>query len=411
MGHQKYRVTLAHRDALPTVKGYPVVVAPEDLLLPLDGGTIGIDGAAHRIQTEEEEITTKYDWGVWGQSTVGVERATTNLVTDTGAQVFNTNWTITPAGGDTTDEEKPNGFQGTTQETMFHDSIGGATATLYSDNFTSVPQAGDSLMQSCWIRTDATYVRFSYYSDQTGHHYTSNIAIENERWAFQEAEVYEVQSADVASGGQFRQFYIETAPNATYLYVFRPQLEVGDFATTFVDGSRPVGKLIYTSSYVFPPSFTIMGWFYIWHHNSDTNALFSICSNAGAFNRLVAYSDATQSDKLIIKGSNATDELLNITTDYEVPEATWFHFAITFDGTTYRIYINGVEEADKVEPRQINFLQTSNLYLGTFFDQHIMNGYINDFLITSRVFSEIYINDIAVNEMPIYNPFYYIAQV
>jgi len=414
---EKYRVTSAHRDTLNILKGYPAVIASEDLLFSFDATTVGIDGNGHKMYPDDAIVTMRNLIGRFGQSSVTVEQDVHNFITDSGFTSptgFSMNWDTTPAGGTINEDLKPQPFLDADENAAGQEGFGSQTAQIWSQNFisgTDEIEASDKLVQSCWVKTDATAVRFSVYSTQTGHHYDDYITLEKDIWYYIESVTpYIIQEADLASGGQIREFHIETSANATKLYIFHPQTEIGDFATSWTIMSRTEGALIYSNSYFSTGQFTIGGWFCIKNFRGNQNALFSICDDYGALLRFIAYTDNTSSNELIIKGSNRALQLIDISTSYNVAENTWFHIILTFDGIKYKLYINGALNNTTVESRKFEFMPAAKLYLGTWFDQDFLNGYVNEFIISARVFGARLIEQIHVNEMPFYNPYFHIQE-
>jgi len=413
---EKFRVTLAHRDTLGILKGYPTVIEPNDLLFSSDGTAIAVDGKGHEMYPSNNVTTPYFGIGRFGQSSMAIEAETSNKITDSAfldTVNFGTNWSTVPGGGtiDENDIYKPANFAGTTEKTLRNDGFGAQVAKSYSQNFISGVIAGDTIVQSCWVSTDATAIRFSIYSTETGHNYDNYITIPGGNWFFVESAPYTIKPSDLASGGQIRQFHIETSADATKLLIFHPQIELHEFATSWTSGTRNEGILSYSNSYFSPDSFTIGGWFYIKNFDGPRNALFSICNDYNALYRLVAFTDNINNNKIIVQGADHTNQLFNINSSYNVGTGAWFHVMMTYDGINYKLYINGIQDDDITESRKLQFRASSQFYIGTWFEEDFINGYINDIIISSRVFDDALIEHLYINEMPLYNPYYYVGQV
>lgn len=418
---EKYRATTAHKNSLNLLQGYPTPTQDQDLLLSYNATTLAVDGNGHMLAPNDEEVTFAIGRARFGQGTVSIEQPTSNKITDAGLLNLSDNFVLNWAGSPTSPSssglhmiaEMPVYFQGVPgYRNLSNDSfISPATATTWSLNYISGIAAGNKVMQSCWVKTDASSVRFSVYSTQTGHHYDTYIDIDANRWQFAAVtSPYTIIAADLASGGQIRQFHIETTSDANELYVFYLQTEIGDFATSWTETSRGPGVLSYERSYFNPAQFSIGGWFYIKNLSGDRNALFSICDNHGSTYKLVAYTDNTGGSELIISAWSDV-ELLNISTGYPVVEDTWFHVMLTYDGLNYKCYVDDELNSTITETRRIEFDQDALLYIGTWFDQDFLNGYVNDFIISSRVFDYHLIDHLYDTSTLFYRPQNYIAQV
>lgn len=410
---EKYRITHAHKDTLKILKGYPAIIGADDLLFNFINSTIAADGNGHKLYAESSEVSYNFGTGRFGQCSISVERSTANLITDSSVLDtlnFTSNWETAPDSAGSS-AEKPLDLAGRSEYNIFEDGFGSTTAIVKSKNYIGGITVGDNLMQSCWVRTDATAVRFSTYSTTTDHHEDTWITLDFDTWYYITMTApYIIQASDLASGGEIQEFYIETSASATKLYVFQPQTEIGDFSTAWVESSRDAGELVYSNSYFIPSHFSIGGWFYIKNFDGNRNGLFSICDDHGDLYRLTAYTDNTNNNKLTVKGSS-TAQIFNMNTEYEVIEDTWFHVVLTFDGINYKCYIDGEIETTTTDTRKLAFRPAASLYIGTWYDQDILNGYANEFIISSRVIEDIEINHLYTNEMPLYNPYQYIAQV
>ena len=414
---EKYRVTAAHKNTLNILKGYPNAITEQELLFSCDGSILAIDGSGHRLYPNDDVITHTFGQGPFDQSIVAVERSTANEVEDSGFQdvgALPVNWATSPAGGyiNPGDSNKPVDFAGSSEDALHNDGFAATTAITYAKGVIFSVNAGQEVVQQCWVKTDASAVRFSVYSSVTGHHYDDYTTINPDRWQYVDSTPYTVQAGDiVGTGDEIRQFHVESSGNATYMNIFRPQTEVYDFPTSWIDNSRADGVLAYSNSYFTPRGFSTGGWFRVKNFDGDRNAFFSICNDHGNNSRLVAFTDNAYGNKLVIQGADANNQLFDIDTSYDIEENEWIHLVITYDSIRYRIYINGTLDTAVTDGRNLKFEQDALLYLGTWYDQDFLNGNVSYFVISSRVFTDHLVEHIHANDMPWYNPYYYIGQV
>jgi len=414
---EKYRVTRAHKDTLNILKGYPNAVTEQELLFSCDSSTLGIDGNGHKLYPNDAIITRTFGQGPFEQGVMTVERSTANEVEDGGLQdedQFSINWATSPVGGYIAggDGNKPVDFAGSSENSLYNDDFAVTTAITYAQGVIFSVNAGQEVIQQCWVKTDATAVRFSVYSSVTGHHYDEYITVTPDRWQYVDSNPYTVQAGDiVGTGDEIRQFHLESSNNATYMNIFHPQTEVYNFATSWIANTRADGVLAYSNSYFNPGAFSIGGWFNVKNFDGTRNALFSICSSHGDYNRLVAFTDNTYGNKVVIQGADASNQLFDIDTNHDASEDEWIHLIITYDSIKYRAYINGALDTEVTDGRNLAFEQNALLYLGTWYDQDFLNGHASDFVISSRVFTDHLIEHSYTNAMPWYNPYYYVGQV
>lgn len=398
--------TAAHKDTLKYLKGYPIVIEKKDLLFSLDTGSIGIDGQGNRIYPIDEIFNVLFGFGPFNQGAVIIERSTRNLIFD--SQMHEAvNWNANPAGN--ISSTKPYFASGSDENSFEIISAINQTLTLETATFIdpSFINAGDNIIQSCWIKTDANAIRFVYDSSTTGVHYDDYVTLSSEKWQHIEGvNPYTIQSDDLS--GHFKSFKIETSSNATYLYVFRPQTEVGENSTSWTDGQREEGVLSYTKSYFNINTFTLAVWFNIKHMPSTYSTILSICSDDTAYKRLIIYYG--NDNKIYIKGSNSNIELFNIASD-DLDLNKWHHMAITFDSFKYKFYINGQNIDTKQESRQLEFDINSKLFLGSHNYHNTLNGYLSDVLITPRVLDDLTVRYIYEASQPLFNPLAYVGQL
>jgi len=404
------QVTLAHKDSLKFLKGYPIIIEPGDLLFSFDTGTLGIDAHGNRLYPKEDVSTTYFAQGPFNQGSTIIEKSTQNLISDS---VFDdiSNWSVSPSGEIKEDDiYKPFEFSGSEENSIYIHSSSAQSLSINSNDFIppSSITTGDKIIQSCWIKTDANAIRFVYDSSSTGQHYDDYVTILSQKWQHIEAaNPYTITSSDIS--GQIKQFYLETSSNATYLYIFRPQTEVNTFSTSWTKTTRGDGKLIYSRSYFTPKKFSLMFWFKINHYPLDYAAIMSICHSDSDFQRIIIYIDSNK--KLIFKGSNKNIQLFNVTSPTDIELNQWRHGAITYDSKTYKFYLNGNIISKISETRLLDFDMNASLFIGTHNSHNILNGFLNDVLLSNRLFDELTIRYIYEGGQPLYNPMAYVGQL
>lgn len=122
--------------------------------------------------------------------------------------------------------------------------------------------------------------------------------------------------------------------------------------------------------------FTIEGWFYL------TNSTFQVLFASGNTGLGNIYLDTSGTD--VYFGDGASNIIIFPTSN--IPVNSWFHLAVTFDETTYRIFINGVSVGSSTT--LLKNVTLSDFYIaarpGTF-NKIMVSGYIDDFRITKGV--------------------------
>lgn len=127
------------------------------------------------------------------------------------------------------------------------------------------------------------------------------------------------------------------------------QIEKRDSSTSFVDGSRPLGKLWYPKELVNPNSFTLSCWFNIpYVHRVSTNNTgiqgnwyhpiieLAPTTNSGT----IGYSIAVEPDT----GAGFRSlryRMPNVSSDKKIQDEQWYHLVATWDGTTHSLFLDG----------------------------------------------------------------------
>src|SRR6516164_6589714 len=126
--------------------------------------------------------------------------------------------------------------------------------------------------------------------------------------------------------------------------------------------------------------FTIECWFY---GNTIGGNQFLISTWGGGHNEWILWINViTLGFRISTNGVNAIDVVLAGT----VTAAVWHHAAVDFDGTKYRLYLDGVMTGSSTTLQTI-FVSTSNIGIGNdaYGGGFILNGYIDEVRITKGV--------------------------
>jgi hypothetical protein len=191
-------------------------------------------------------------------------------------------------------------------------------------------------------------------------------------------------STSYTTPGEWQKVYItvEMKPDATSgtvyhtlssttdkkIYYRNWQLEERDYPTSYTDGSRPLGKLWYSNQgIVNPNSFTISCLFkspYVhkqntdnagmqgnWYHPiievaNDTNT-----GDAGLSIVITPAANYSPARRLELR-SPRTGGTGTYTSTSTIEDDVWNHMAVTYDGTVYKGYLNGVLEFSYTAPPQ-----------------------------------------------------------
>jgi len=115
--------------------------------------------------------------------------------------------------------------------------------------------------------------------------------------------------------------------------------------------------------------FTIESWCYL---NSTVN--FSLIGVNSNFYIILAGSNVLVGDA-VVNNISVSSSIL--------PTSAWFHMALSFDGTTYRLFINGISQATSTT--LLKSFSLTAIRIGAYTPSYALNGYIDDFRITKGI--------------------------
>ena len=139
------------------------------------------------------------------------------------------------------------------------------------------------------------------------------------------------------------------------------QVEEREGATSYVNGTRPLGKLWYPKELVSPSAFTLSCWFNIpYMHRVATN---NGGINTNWFHPIMEIATPTTSSQSfgLVAGPEPSSYSRKLTlqapvsgaSTFPVQDNTWYHMVTTYDGTTYKVYIDGVERISAAGPPMV----------------------------------------------------------
>jgi hypothetical protein len=137
-----------------------------------------------------------------------------------------------------------------------------------------------------------------------------------------------------------------------------------------------------------PGSFTISLWFYA-RNDGDANGKDllqrSNPSDKNDWSWNISWYKKNGPSR-VYSGVKTTNGLLTDSTDSS-PKNKWNHVIMTWDGSTKKIYINGMLKRTKYAPGSINYTNQTGLYIGYDSETGFFNGIIDDIRIYNRVLS------------------------
>lgn len=215
------------------------------------------------------------------------------------------------------------------------------------------------------------------------------------------------------TGDRQLRFQASVATDSLDFIAFQPQGEQKSFATSFVNGARSTGTLWYDKSVLPLNKFTISGWFNpLQIHQTSTgktgingNWYFPLIELAPTTNRgtggygfglAIEPSTGANFRKMrLMSPVSATGTAL-------IQDDTWHHIAVTFDGSCYKVYVNGVEDISFVSTTVSQvFADTVFMVGGNYCGKP--NSLIDELFISSKVLSAYEIEAICNMQQPFYD--------
>jgi Concanavalin A-like lectin/glucanases superfamily/Carbohydrate binding domain len=213
------------------------------------------------------------------------------------------------------------------------------------------------------------------------------------------------------------QIFLGTAPIGTTIKLLKPQIEIGSFATPFVNGTRlntesikdltlsnivTSNSLTYaidgsfsfngTSNYitipqpaiqVSPNRWTISGWI---KPNVNHDSFFLTPQSAGVDHFLALTVNAAF--RVSITETSDVNNRTYYSPNGSVPAGVWTHFSVSIDNLTLKLFINGVQYINQTETISIAGW-TGNWILGQRGNStYWLNGSISSLSVYDRVLSD-----------------------
>lgn len=186
------------------------------------------------------------------------------------------------------------------------------------------------------------------------------------------------------------------------VYIACPQVENRGFVTSYVPGSRLAGSLAYPKEILNPKAFTIATWFKVNAITGNYQPILDVCSGTHQNNRLLIMLEAN--GVLRTWYGNAT--VNNSFTSNFIPEVgQWHHFVLTYDGTTYRMYVDGKLKSEATN-EAVTFHADATFNIGGRYWGKL-NGHFSNFLVSPRAAHAEEIEAWFEYGRPFYDPYDY----
>lgn len=189
---------------------------------------------------------------------------------------------------------------------------------------------------------------------------------------------------------------------------FGVQLEERGWATAFTPTTRVRGSLTYNKDLFNPDQFTINAWVKLKTiRQSNYQPIIEICSSNHQYNRLlIMYAGGTTKRLRIWFGNNTVND--DLSSDFTVEADKWYMITVTYDGTKYSIYVNGVLYSEKLSTEKVSLHQNATINVGGRY-WGILDGNIAGLLISPRAASPHEIAAWYEYKKRFYDPYNYYA--
>lgn len=283
---------------------------------------------------------------------------------------------------------------------------------------TAVSQPISSPLPACRINDITSGQSFTV----TGYSDLSTVYIYHKGFDSSNAQVYAQTSTSTTtdSKGFFKvTINVGTQTNLNYVnvgigspaianyWIEKVQVEIRDFATSFVDGTRATGELTYSKDIINPNSFTVNTWVNLKGINpANFQPIVEICSSNHQYNRLLLMLDKTTIKPRLWVDNNSTQVVTGGTSPSSISTNQWKMITLTFDGSVYKIFIDGQLADFKDSTISATFNSNATFNIG---GKHWgrLNGHLSNFLISPRAFSTDEISTIYNYSKPLYDPYNY----
>jgi hypothetical protein len=202
-------------------------------------------------------------------------------------------------------------------------------------------------------------------------------------------------------------FYFPTLGSGNVLYASMPQVEQRSFPTAFVNGSRNDGVLTYSQDVIHLDSFTVNTWFKLnMLKTSGYQPLFeltySVDSETYNHRLLFMIEGSTQSISAWFGDGSANN---SFTSNFKPTVNEWHMATLSFDGSTYKIFVDGVLRASMNGSRVVlKDSVTYNFNIGSKY-YGLLNGCMSDFSIFNQSVSDEEVMAWFTSSKPLYNPY------
>jgi hypothetical protein len=333
---------------------------------------------------------------------VAVEEGTTNLISSnalSGLCGYN--------GTDGNNSTATQTSDGWWRVPLKNNYTGNANTEILIPNSNISVSSGNTYTESFYFRTDGIPPTFNItFFTNNGHHQVTPI-IYSYGNAYRAVATYTIES-----GGTYLRaidFLAITGGTSTYIDILNAQVEQKGFATSFVSGNRGNGYLSYPKELINYNSFTINCWINLNTLSGSSGGIYQpvieVCSSGHALNRLLLMYDKS-STKLTAWAADNSNEIVLGTSSGIFQANKWYMITYSFDGATYKIYINGVLNASQASnivavPDSSATINVGGRYWGQ------LNGIIDDLIIDTKAVSDEEILARFISGQPMYNPYDY----